>query len=184
MASKVSIWLIIAGSAVQSTMLSASQPTLRDTGHITARCRCAGAQALVKSNAPCLLRIRGGGFFTGSVNFGLSVEERSQLAELRDALGHDLTLAVERNPDFATDDRLIRLLRANQNNVARTVRFWATMQECRASFDCDDIRSEVLALIMPMLHSGYPLAIPPHETLTRKPRLHRWRSTTRNHFGT
>lgn len=84
--------------------------------------------------------------------FGLDARELEQLQQLRTALGADLTAAVARNPDFATDDRLVRLLRANQNDVTRTVKFFASMQRLRAEFGCDDIRAEVASPV----RSGHP----------------------------
>ena len=89
----------------------------------------------------CAQRLRGGG--TASSAFGLDARELAELGQLRAALGADLAAAVVRNPDFATDDRLVRLLRANQNDVGRTVRFWPAMQRLRAEFGCDEIRAEV-----------------------------------------
>jgi hypothetical protein len=132
--------------------------------------------------------------------FGLDARELEKLKQLRTVLGADLTAAVARNPDFATDDRLVRLLRANQNDVTRTVKFFASMQRLRAEFGCDDIRAEVASPVRP----GYPLfgwGAPPYLLRTRCPtraqfarmgglggdsggrRERRWHSTTVKAFG-
>lgn len=93
------------------------------------------------------LRVRGGGFgslsLSSAAEFGLDAAELAQLAELRSALGAGLATAITRNPDFATDDRLVRFLRANQNDVQRTVKAWPSMLQWRAEMGCDDIRAQV-----------------------------------------
>jgi len=97
---------------------------------------------------PCL-RMRGGGFGSFSLRpalaeFGLDAREIAQLSELRDALGAGLDEVIRRNPDFSTDDRLVRFLRANQNDVQRTVKAWPVMLQWRAEMGCDAIRAQVL----------------------------------------
>lgn len=96
---------------------------------------------------PCL-RMRGGGFGSfslrpASAEFGLDAREIAQLSELRDALGAGLDAVIRRNPDFSTDDRLVRFLRANQNDVQRTVKAWPVMLQWRAEMGCDAIRAQV-----------------------------------------
>ena len=91
------------------------------------------------------LRVRGGALLLGraSPSFGLKPGELAQLASLREALGADLGAAVKSNADFATDDRLVRLLRTNQHDVPRTVKFWEKMRAWRAEMGCDKIRADV-----------------------------------------
>lgn len=64
---------------------------------------------------PCL-RMRGGGFgsfyrSSAASSFDIGAAELARLAALRSSLGDQLTSAVKQNPDFATDDRLVRMLR-------------------------------------------------------------------------
>jgi hypothetical protein len=90
------------------------------------------------------LRLRGGAFGSARrASVGLSSAELSVVEDLRAALGPELKAAVKRNSDLGSDERLARLLRANNHDVPRTVKFWARMQQWRAELEMDSIRREV-----------------------------------------
>ena len=101
--------------------------------------RLSGARASI-CGASCL-RLRGGGFLSSSApSFGLNAKELAQLRELRDALGSKI---ASKHADLGTDDRLVRLLRINQHDIKRTVKFWDNMRTWRDKLGCYDIRKEV-----------------------------------------
>ena len=135
----ISLRLVALHTSALCVMLAASPVG----GNVRMQCVPVGAGAGVGAAASLHLVqcLRGGAGPT--CTFGLDARELEQLKQLRTALGAELTTAVAHNPDFATDDRLVRLLRANQNDVTRTVKFFASMQRLRAEFGCDDIRAEV-----------------------------------------
>ena len=133
--------LAILLTAPNAETLDAQQLVLHLATSAPAPARGRPDRALV---ARCL-RVRGGASLLGrtSPSFGLKPGELAQLVSLREALGADLGAAVKSNADFATDDRLVRLLRTNQHDVPRTVKFWEKMRAWRAEMGCDKIRAEV-----------------------------------------
>jgi hypothetical protein len=75
--------------------------------------------------------------------FGLDASELAQLDALRTELGAALESAIRGNPDFATDDRMVRILRGNFGEIPRSVKYWSAMQRWRTDLGCDTIRAEV-----------------------------------------
>lgn len=137
-------------------------PAMRDRWEEGVQQEASGSGGKVSAAPICraspTMRLRGGGSITSaasrylpslslsskSLKFQMSMVERKSVEDIKEALGSELKDVSKRNPELASDDRILRFLRSYKHDVQKTVGKMKEMLDWRRKHDTDLIRDLVV----------------------------------------